>query len=394
MPDVSVIIPTYNRANLLSAAIESVLAQTYSDYELLIVDDGSTDNTRDVVLSYTDPRIRYLHKNNGGLASARNFGLREAQGRYVAFLDDDDLYLPDKLAIQVNFLDAHPDVGWVNAGYLATDMQGNVLEEVRPWLSYSDLGVETWLFACPAVVHAVQVRREWLEHIGGFDDHFRASEDWDAWLRLAYAGCTMQWVEEIVCVYRFHGDNMVRAVQAKSERNIEVLLKFFSLPDLPTALLQKREAALAQMYLRNAASKFQVALIDEAKQDVLAALHGSPQLAANGGEKIYEMLLGYAGSPLVDDPIAYTHCVVMHLRPILKISWAKRRKLIGTSYMAQFFRAIELQDWRKVRGMGLGGVFYDPRWLKNRGVLANLLRAFLGAKVTRVVKILGQRLNR
>ena len=112
MPRVSVIIPTYNSARFVVQAVESVLAQTYSDFEVIVVDDGSTDNTPVALAGYRQ-KIRYLHQENRGPSAARNAGYRASQGDYVLFLDSDDLIPPDTLERQVSFLNDHPEFGLV-----------------------------------------------------------------------------------------------------------------------------------------------------------------------------------------------------------------------------------------------------------------------------------------
>jgi len=126
-PKVSVILPTFNRAAYLPDAIESVLCQTFRDFELVIVDDGSTDNTRQIVQMYPDKRIRYRFKQNGGIASALNCGIKQSTGTYLARLDSDDVFLPEKLAYQVACLDANPDCGLVYTQAYNMDEKGNVL---------------------------------------------------------------------------------------------------------------------------------------------------------------------------------------------------------------------------------------------------------------------------
>ena len=127
MPRVSVIIPTYNRANMVGDAVQSVLEQSYADWELIVVDDGSQDNTRDVLADYSDPRIRYIYQENRKLPGARNTGIRAGTGEYVAFLDSDDLFTPGKLERQVAVLDRSPDVGLVASGWTEVDAQRNPL---------------------------------------------------------------------------------------------------------------------------------------------------------------------------------------------------------------------------------------------------------------------------
>ena len=102
---ISVIIPTYNREKFLPATIDSVLRQTYSDYEIIVVDDGSTDGTQEVIEKLYGGKLKYIYKNNGGPASARNVGLKNASGNYIAFLDSDDLWFPEKLETQIRFME-------------------------------------------------------------------------------------------------------------------------------------------------------------------------------------------------------------------------------------------------------------------------------------------------
>ncbi len=111
-PIISVVIPTYNRAAFICRAVDSALGQTYAPLEVVVVDDGSKDDTREVLRKYGD-RIRYVAKENGGVSSARNVGVREATGEYIAFLDSDDTWVPEKLAVQMDIFRAHPDYGMV-----------------------------------------------------------------------------------------------------------------------------------------------------------------------------------------------------------------------------------------------------------------------------------------
>ena len=123
MPKVSVIIPTYQRAHLVSQAIESVLAQTYSDYEIIVVNNGSTDNTTEVLSQFGDKiRVIHLHANTGP-SVARNLGMNASNGRYLAFLDDDDLWLPNKLEKQIPYLDSHSNIGLIYRSSLRISLQ-------------------------------------------------------------------------------------------------------------------------------------------------------------------------------------------------------------------------------------------------------------------------------
>ncbi|HYL81892.1 MAG TPA: glycosyltransferase, partial [Candidatus Acidoferrum sp.] len=186
-PLVSVIIPTYNSAGFVVEAVRSVLAQTHSPVEIIVVDDGSTDATAESLRPYAE-RIRYLYQQNRGVAAARNAGIAVARGDLLAFLDADDMWVPDKLERQLACLDRRPQVGvthadarhcYVDSGRqcarppLARQFDGNC---------YTDL-----FFGNRIVTSSVMVKRHCLEAVGGFDETIRAAsvEDYDLWLRLA-----------------------------------------------------------------------------------------------------------------------------------------------------------------------------------------------------------------
>ena len=131
MPTVSVIIPTYNRALMVKDAIQSVLDQTYSDYEIIVVDDGSTDNTSKVIndLRSHSGKVHYIHQENKGRSAARNIGVHAARGDYIAFLDSDDMFLPEKLRVQVMTLENNLDFGMAYSAVLRMYEHGNILED-------------------------------------------------------------------------------------------------------------------------------------------------------------------------------------------------------------------------------------------------------------------------
>lgn len=181
MPTVSVIIPTYQRANLVVEAIASVLAQTYQDYEIIVVNDGSTDNTQAVLAQFND-RIIAIHQSNQGLSAARNTGIKASSGKYIAFLDDDDRWLPEKLAKQVPILEMKPKVGLVCSNIFRCDTQGRVVDEMPP---APKLRVSWVLFQKNFIfVLTVLLRRACLDEVGLFDETLTSCEDYDLWLRI------------------------------------------------------------------------------------------------------------------------------------------------------------------------------------------------------------------
>ena len=185
---VSVIIPTYNRARLLTQAVDSVLNQTFKDYELIIVDNYSSDNTESVVKSYDDERIRYFKNQNHGLIGVnRNYGIQKSQGEYISFLDDDDLWLPGKLEKQVELLDSNPELGLVYSDINIIGSNGNVLKDtyfhnVKPFRGnvFNELLVANFISNL-----TVMVRKEALNKVGMFDLKYIIAQDYDLWLRIA-----------------------------------------------------------------------------------------------------------------------------------------------------------------------------------------------------------------
>ena len=189
IPAVSVIVPAYNGAWCVARAIDSVIAQTFPDFELIVVDDGSTDDTAAVLNAYGD-RLRVVRKTNGGLSSARNAGIAAARGHHVAFLDADDWWLPDKLAFQVALMEANPELVFCSTAARIESPDGEVLGE---WAcGRSPLSTLEAIFAANAFVagsgSAVLARRDVFTRTGGFDEHLRSLEDIDMWMRLAAIG--------------------------------------------------------------------------------------------------------------------------------------------------------------------------------------------------------------
>lgn len=179
----SVIIPTFNRAAFLREAIDSVLAQTEKDFELMVVDDGSTDDTRELVAEYGG-RIRYFFQPNAGASAARNFGIRHASGKFIAFLDSDDLWLPKKLARQMQWMAAHPhillcytDEIWIRRGVRVN--QKMIHAKAGGWI------YPLCLPRCIISPSSVLMRRELFDAIGLFDEQLPVCEDYDLWLRAA-----------------------------------------------------------------------------------------------------------------------------------------------------------------------------------------------------------------
>ncbi|MES0446417.1 MAG: glycosyltransferase, partial [Desulfobacterales bacterium] len=182
-PLVSVIIPTYNRGWIINEAIDSVLAQDYLNFELIVVDDGSTDNTHDILNSYQN-NFLVLRQNNNGVSAARNRGLAAASGHFIAFLDSDDTWLPQKLSRQVDFFHSNPDalICQTEEIWIRNNVRVNPKKRHK---KPSGMIFKPSLSLCLVSPSAVMIKRNLFEEVGLFDETLPACEDYDLWLRIS-----------------------------------------------------------------------------------------------------------------------------------------------------------------------------------------------------------------
>lgn len=188
-PFFSVIMPCYNRADSIGGVVAAVLRQEYPHFELLLVDDGSRDNLREVIATIADPRVRYFYQENGERGAARNYGTRHARGRYVNFFDSDDEMYPNHLRVVKDYLDQHGEVEVVHTGYERLDEHNRLVAEMYQWpASTNELLLHDNPFACDSVFVRgdVALANPFVE-----DRRLASAEDWELWLRLA-------------CQYPFH----------------------------------------------------------------------------------------------------------------------------------------------------------------------------------------------
>jgi glycosyltransferase involved in cell wall biosynthesis len=204
---VSVVIPCYNQAHFLSEAIESVLCQGYTNVEVVVVDDGSTDNASEVASRYERAGVRLIRQENRGVSAARNRGLDETQGEYVVFLDSDDRLLPGALEVGVKDLEAHPACALVFGRHMLIETDGSSLGSPFPPYTGGTDYYEALLRDSYPGMNDVMFRRAVLEAVGGFDASLPAAEDYDLYLRVA-SKFAIHHHDEVVAQYRRHAANM------------------------------------------------------------------------------------------------------------------------------------------------------------------------------------------
>lgn len=189
MPKVSVIMAVKNGERFLREAVESILVQTFTDFEFIIIDDGSADKTADMLkaFSYKDPRVKIItNAHNVGLTKSLNIGLRVARGEYIARMDADDVAMPERFEKQVKFLDEHADIGVVGAWAKVVDDSGVEVDRFD-WETDARI-VKKNLIKWNNIIHSLaMMRRSVIDKVGGYDESFQYAQDYDLWLRIAVA---------------------------------------------------------------------------------------------------------------------------------------------------------------------------------------------------------------
>ncbi len=241
MCTVSVIIPTFNRRDYITIALDSVLAQTYKDYEIIIIDDGSSDDTKEVLKPYRD-NLRYFFQENRGIAPSRNRGIEEARGDYIALLDSDDYWLPEKLEHQVNGFRKNPQCGMIATRCSSIDSSGRFRKHNRP-------GKSGWvlldLFKANFIrTSSAMITRECLTTVGLFDESLTECEEYDLWLRIA-KHYPISFINDPLTIYTDNPHGVSTDSLVGRLIRLKVLEKEYLKESIPSALYRKR---LAQNY--------------------------------------------------------------------------------------------------------------------------------------------------
>jgi glycosyltransferase involved in cell wall biosynthesis len=247
-PLVSVVIPAYNARPYIAATIESVLAQSFQSFEVVVVDDGSTDGTGAVVREYRHPAVSVLCQANAGTAAARNRALSVARGKFIALLDSDDLWERDYLQTMVQVLEQHPDVSIAFCDSLLfgeTKFAGRTYQELyppNPPITFARVAGLVSHVCLDAVL-----RREVFDRIGGFDEQLRAVEDFDLWLRALHAGCRLEPVPRVLVRYRRHAASVSASGTTMYSSALQVLAKWRGRADLDPEAKEAVERGYREM---------------------------------------------------------------------------------------------------------------------------------------------------
>jgi len=278
-PIVSIIIPVWNGAAVLPEALRSLQAQTFGDFEALILDDGSSDDSVAIVREFSrhDPRFIPVSRAHSGLPVTRNFGIRQARGEFIAFLDHDDVWLPEKLQRQMELFQTHPRANFSFTNFFYWD---GVRDLYAFYPSHRPLpegnAARQLVFACVFGMSSIVVKRQFLFQTGLFREEVDYCEDWDLWLRMAEAGLQAIGVREPLMRYRRWPGNMSRHTLKMALGNLSVLqhnLQISRRPELAPFYRRSINIARARLELIHARQ-----LLDSAPEKIPAALWRAWQL--------------------------------------------------------------------------------------------------------------------
>lgn len=260
-PLVSIIMPAYNSERFIAESIESVIVQTYTNWELIIIDDGSTDNTGKIIKQYAqkDNRIKSIYQRNQKQGKARNTGLENSKGELIAFLDSDDLWIPEKLKIQVSFL-ANNEVDLLYSnGYVFSNNLGNLTGRLHMQIGFfqGDLAIKRLLESNFIPILSVLTKRQAILEVGGFDEdlHIQNIEDYHLWLKMILNGCLIYGMPDSLVYYRQH-ESQVTAIESAAAKKIFLMLNSnLNIPTRLTTALNKSKLIWGRSWYNTASDK-------------------------------------------------------------------------------------------------------------------------------------------
>jgi glycosyltransferase involved in cell wall biosynthesis len=389
-PKVSILIPSYNHARFLPAAIESVLAQTYPNIELIIVDDGSKDQSLSIAESYAakHPSIVrvFTHPNhvNRGISATVNEGFNRSTGHYFSGLPSDDMLMPDKVEQQLRYLQTHPDIGWVYALGQCVDQDGNPLAEVfGNDISHEPKPIEKLIVENAVPGMTVLARRECFEQVGAHTENLLYS-DWEFWIRMA-SQFKMGFMDKKVVKFRFHDYNTSVGIQQDEElnRGLEVMTSLRRNQHLfGGELTDPRTQALIESqryrYL------FCLGRLEESSRSLLSVFEIHP--AIQDEPELFEDWLRAA--PLAASMPEYYQWTLKQLPVDLKPAFRRKisRTLKGLTLAAEALNCHKAGDFQRTRRLAIQSILDDPARLTDRPLMSALVEALVGSPIMGVAR--------
>lgn len=392
MPAVSVVIPAYNHASFLAETITSAFSQTWCDFEVIVVDDGSTDATAQVAAQFGDS-IRYIRQDNQGIAAARNTGIRHARGELISFLDDDDLWDPDHLRMVVPAFE-DPYTMAVYTGWQAIDENNRRLPRGSTRVVPPEQLYDTLLVGGFFTGACVTVRRTCLDRVGVFDEALHGCDDLDLWLRISRHQ-KFKGIPEVLVLYRMHGGGLSSNELHMFRDRLKVLHKHFGPDDGDRhSWSEVKRRAYGLAYRSGAVGHMQQGQLDEGWRLLSQAVEIYPDLLERL-DTFYEMACGeqprgYRGQAGLLDISARRAEMLTHLDGLFAAAEPSVQRLrpaaYGNCHLALAMLADQAEDWASARKYLLAAMRYYPALLKDRLVLRRFLKLSLGRRMVRALQ--------
>lgn len=377
---ISIVVPAYKAANVISATLDSILAQTYQPIEVIVVDDGSPDNTAEVVAPYVAKHgefLRLVRKPNGGVASARNAGFAQSKGAFVLFLDQDDIITPSHVQRLHAALKANADwgVAYSAARYIDESGEKNLGDIVLPKSGHLLPELVLRRVALPSTGVGL-IRRSVVEIVGGYDEQRNTVADIDYWIRVARAGYAIGYVPDVSFWYRISPDSMSSQARKQETEDLSLLEKIYDIQPVPAELLAIKDEAYAVAYYENAARYFRTGEASEGRDRLRKAIAASPKLAADEAW-LRDWVSFNAMSPRTQNVTKFVETLFANLPSEAQTLRRMQKRLLANLHVAMTFDAYRSQRYREVLPHALAGLRGNWGVLQNRGFVSIFLRSML-----------------
>lgn len=392
-PKISVIIPTYNHARYLPETIRSVTGQTYHDFEIIVVDDGSTDNTSRVVSTFGES-VRYIRQENRGLAGARNTGIRAARGEFIGLLDADDLWTPEYLERMLPPFESSRKVGAVYCGWQYMDAAGNLLPRININVVPPEQTYEKMVYMDFLVPSGVMVRRECFDAVGYFDENLRfGNEDWDMWLRIL-TKYHMVGVSAALAKYRISNESMSAKWDLMEQSKRIVIAKHFGPEEDGGSNIH--QIAYGGLYMSSALLYLQNGDVARGRSSLRRAFVTHPEIM-NHLDTFYQVCLAHQpqGSRGVFEELDFEQIVqefvhdmnaVWGTDPLPPELLSRQAEAYGNAYLALALIGYGCRRMRLARQFAFKAVLVQPTLLFRRQVFALLIKSSLGSRLVSYVR--------
>lgn len=397
---ISVIIPAYNAGKYIAQTIDSVLTQTYLNIECIVIDDGSTDDTNEQLAPYGN-KITYVHQENRGRSTARNLGLSYATGEYLALLDADDYWAPDKLAMQLALLESDPSLGAVGCGAFVVTDAGNVIRELQaatmPRLSAGNEGFArliTLEYTIAAPLSTLVIRRSALESVGNFNEQINTMEEWDLLLRLNRSW-NIDSIFEPLAFYRGYGVHVPTKVapRRRHEKYIEVVTSQFASESGKQVSQALKDKALGLGYLRGALLEYAVGNSSAGAGRLELAWRHQPDLFGGPGTPFFDLTANFA--PFQYDTVTPLVAVKVFLDRVFEnlpaciapLLSPYRSVMEGQVFSSHAFDDYQRHDYGTMRSAIRCAWRSNPKLIsENLGLLSIYIESFLGPERMRLLR--------